>query len=111
MKKGKAKDVGKVIDLWNHVCFEVICISPLRADPPLLQHFFHPRRIEVVLMRGMTRLSGLDKHPGSPQVSTPGWPGNTSTPPTIESSSNKGKGKDEEDTTYRLFIMPLSLHK
>jgi len=93
MKKGRGKDVGNVIDVWNH-------------------HFFHPRHMEVVLMRGATRLSGLDKHPGSPQGDTPVWPSNTSTPPTVESNGGKAKGKakDEEDITYRLFIIPLSSH-
>lgn len=59
-------------------------------------------------MRGMTSLSGLDKHHGSPQGDTPPWPGSTSTPPAgVESNNGKAKAK-EEDVTYRLFIIPLS---
>lgn len=61
-------------------------------------------------MHGMTRLSGLDKPPVSRNESTPGWSGNTFIPPGAESSSGKGKAKEEEDTTYRLYIMPLYTH-
>lgn len=57
-------------------------------------------------MRGMTRLSGLDKYLGSASGSTPGW----LMPPGAESGSITGKAKEEEDTTYRLFIMPLLSH-
>ncbi|KAF9445680.1 hypothetical protein P691DRAFT_611699, partial [Macrolepiota fuliginosa MF-IS2] len=84
MKKGKSKDVKTVIDLWNH-------------------HFFRPRHIEVVLMCGTARLTGLDKTPTSNNGSTPGWAGNTLVG---QESKNKGKAKEEDDT-YRLYIMPL----
>jgi hypothetical protein len=68
-----------------------------------------PRQIQVVLMQGATKLSGLKAHLGS-NASIPG--------PSIQlahsasSSVGKGKGKakeEEEDTTYRLFVMPLSI--
>ncbi|KXN85580.1 Salicylaldehyde dehydrogenase [Leucoagaricus sp. SymC.cos] len=89
MKKGKHKDVANVINTWNH-------------------HFFHPRHIEIVLMQGVARLSGIDKH--SQNEPTMGWSGESliQRPPDSDSTSKgKGKAKEEEDTTYRLYIRPL----
>ncbi|KAF5351243.1 hypothetical protein D9756_008442 [Leucocoprinus leucothites] len=93
MKKGKSKDVAAVISNWNH-------------------HFFNPRCMEAVLMRGPTRLSGLKKNPNSHTQSTPGWSGNTLIQHPVDSEASKGKGKEKEgeDTTYRLFVMPLYTH-
>ncbi|EKM75807.1 hypothetical protein AGABI1DRAFT_63984, partial [Agaricus bisporus var. burnettii JB137-S8] len=86
MKKGKSKEVAKVIDNWNH-------------------HFFNPRQMEVVLMHGATKVSGLKTHLGS----NASIPGPSIRPAHSESSIGKGKGKakEEDDTTYRLFVMPL----
>lgn len=62
-------------------------------------------------MHGMTKLSGLDENLSSHNGSTPGWSGYTSMQPAVGSGNNKGKARDDEDTVYRLFIMPLHSHR
>jgi hypothetical protein len=107
MKKSKSKNVARVIDNWNYVRCCDIQLYVFELIFLLSQHFFNPRRIEVALMQGVTRLSGLDKKPTS--SSTPGWSGSSLIQPKVGSELDEGKGKakEEEDTRYRLFIMSL----
>lgn len=106
MKKGKSKEVAKVIDNWNHVRPFNDHHSHVEAVIDAFQHFFNPRQMEVVLMHGATKVSGLKTHLGS----NASIPGPSIRPAHSESSIGKGKGKakEEDDTTYRLFVMPLS---
>ncbi|KAJ7215040.1 hypothetical protein GGX14DRAFT_443665 [Mycena pura] len=97
--------VSLLVDKWNH-------------------HFFHPRSIEVILMRGQRRLSGQSDTPvaglytprtvkfaAPPLALRPEPSGDGS-----KKNKNKDKGKDKDrdkhkdedrDKTYRLFIVSM----
>ncbi|KAJ7189171.1 hypothetical protein C8R46DRAFT_1056736 [Mycena filopes] len=69
-----------LVDKWNH-------------------HFFHPRRIEVILMRGQTKLSGQSDQPVA-NLYTPRSV-NFTAPPPPPSATSSG------DRTYRLFVVSM----
>ncbi|KIM42261.1 hypothetical protein M413DRAFT_130034 [Hebeloma cylindrosporum] len=74
MKNRKVHKVATLIDTWNH-------------------HFFEPRKMRVVLMKGETKLSGLTEPPLAPP------------PPPANFSAASSVNKDDEN--YRLFIVSL----
>ncbi|KAJ7718413.1 hypothetical protein DFH07DRAFT_333629 [Mycena maculata] len=77
--KKKPKLVGLVVDKWNH-------------------HFFHPRKMEVILMRGEKKLSGQSDQPVA-NLYTPRTV--NFTPPPPPEASHGG------DKTYRLFVVSM----
>jgi len=92
MKSRKASSVLKVIDIWNH-------------------HFFRPRKLEVILTKGPIKLSGTHDYPIA-DLHTPETSGTRSSFMDRKEGKLKGKEKestadDPEDTTYRLFVVPI----
>jgi hypothetical protein len=86
MKHRKIHKVTKFIDAWNH-------------------HFFEPRKLRVILMKGDTKLSGLTEPPVG--VLAP-EPANMS----AAVGSEKGKyiepsATRKSDEMYRLFVVSL----
>ncbi|KAF7317436.1 hypothetical protein HMN09_00480300 [Mycena chlorophos] len=84
MRSKKPEFVGLLVDKWNH-------------------HFFHPRSLEVILMRGQTRLSGQSDTP-VPGLHTPKTVRFT-TPPLPGSGANGADGDGSK--TWRLFVVGL----
>jgi len=93
--------VSLLVDKWNH-------------------HFFHPRNIEVILMRGQTKLSGQSDQPVA-SLYTPRTV-NFKPPPLADerdAAENRADGRDpgdrdkrsthahSNDKTYRLFVVSM----
>lgn len=57
MRKKKSGPVGIMINKLNHVGYNLAVLFPGNLLTSL-QHFFHPRKMEIILARGQTRLSG-----------------------------------------------------
>ncbi|KAJ7016545.1 hypothetical protein C8F04DRAFT_509601 [Mycena alexandri] len=72
-----------LVDKWNH-------------------HFFHPRRIEVILMRGQSKLSGQSDQPVA-NLYTPQTV--NFKPPPLTIADNKTS--PSTDKTYRLFVVSM----
>ncbi|TFK75485.1 hypothetical protein BDN72DRAFT_892018 [Pluteus cervinus] len=110
MKRKKSEPASQIVDTWNH-------------------HFFHPRKMEVILMKGPIRLSGQNNHP-IPNLHTPetvsfslmdvpgigssggGMSSTGRSSQDEEDPQSKGKAKlvrahegSEKDKTYRLFVV------
>ncbi|KAJ7073124.1 hypothetical protein C8F01DRAFT_1013106 [Mycena amicta] len=74
------------VDKWNH-------------------HFFHPRSLEVILMRGQTRLSGQSDKPIA-GLHTPRTVNFTAPP--VDAGEGAGGDKDrDKEKTYRLFVVSM----
>lgn len=84
----------------------------------LEQHFFHPRSLKVILMKGNERMSGqLEETVRGLEVVAPSLHSRSSSqtlgtlgvgPPSPASSDvdGKSKAKPEKDITFRLFVVP-----
>ncbi|CAK5273925.1 unnamed protein product [Mycena citricolor] len=97
-KGKKPRLVGMLVDKWNHVGSNV----ELRVDQPALitssqQHFFHPRRLQVILMRGASKMSGQSDQPIA-GLYTP--ESSNFNPPVLE-------GNPSAEKIYRLFVVSL----
>ncbi|KAF9525751.1 hypothetical protein CPB83DRAFT_771568 [Crepidotus variabilis] len=95
MKSRKETVVVKLIDSWNH-------------------HFFEPRKIRIILMKGSVKLSGADERPiGDLHSPTPNMsPWTMTMGQEADVKPDKGKQKatssgDQSDETFRLFIVPI----
>ncbi|KAJ7237522.1 hypothetical protein B0H12DRAFT_1190542 [Mycena haematopus] len=94
IKRKKPRLVSLLVDKWNH-------------------HFFHPRNLEVILMRGQTKLSGQSDQPVA-NLYTPRTV-NFKPPPlngqddleSKPSSDEKPPSKGSSDKTYRLFVVSM----
>jgi hypothetical protein len=73
MKSQKGDKVAKTIDIWNH-------------------HFFGPRRLRVILMKGQVKLSGLTELPTDGLI--------TATPSHLAPIT-------ADDDVYRLFLVSI----
>ncbi|KAJ7086206.1 hypothetical protein C8R44DRAFT_37333 [Mycena epipterygia] len=88
IRRKKPRLVSFVVDKWNH-------------------HFFHPRRIEVILMRGENKLSGQSDQPVA-NLYTPRTV--NFTPPPLDSDPKRGEkhgSHNDSDKTYRLFVVSM----
>ncbi|KAJ6626742.1 hypothetical protein B0H10DRAFT_1998380 [Mycena sp. CBHHK59/15] len=101
IRSKKPRFVGLLVDKWNH-------------------HFFHPRRLEAILMMGQNKLSGQSERPIAglytpPSVNftfpvfdkdTPDSPDATSQSTSLNKSKTQDKDRDR-DKTYRLFLVSM----
>ncbi|KIM42262.1 hypothetical protein M413DRAFT_444696 [Hebeloma cylindrosporum] len=86
MKNRKVHKVAKLIDTWNH-------------------HFFEPRKMRVVLMKGENKLSGLTPEP---PLAPPPPPANLSEARTLVKNPDSEPGSSKKnDENYRLFVVSL----
>ncbi|KAJ7469295.1 hypothetical protein B0H11DRAFT_1868568 [Mycena galericulata] len=89
LRRQKPRLVSLLVDKWNH-------------------HFFHPRGIEVILMRGQNKLSGQSDQP-VPSLYTPRTV--NFTPPPLDDSDAPDKHGHHHasggDKTYRLFVVSM----
>ncbi|KAJ6556559.1 hypothetical protein DFH09DRAFT_923443 [Mycena vulgaris] len=87
IRRKKPRLVSLLVDKWNH-------------------HFFHPRKIEVILMRGQTKLSGQSDQPIA-NLYTPRTI--NFTPPSVGDQESDGKpaSQRDRDKTYRLFVVSM----
>jgi len=95
MKSNKGNVVAQEVDLWNH-------------------HFFHPRKINVILMKGQYKLSGQSDVPipdlHTPQASSfdgPSIVGTKTANQKAVDGKGKAKAKEDDKDSYRLFIVPI----
>ncbi|KAJ6493200.1 hypothetical protein C8R45DRAFT_989139 [Mycena sanguinolenta] len=91
IKRKKPRLVSLLIDKWNH-------------------HFFHPRNIEIILMRGQVKVSGQSDQPVG-NLYTPRTV-NFKPPPMSDTDSKTSGGdrhgsKGSSDKTYRLFVVSM----
>ncbi|KAF7310292.1 hypothetical protein MIND_00403200 [Mycena indigotica] len=85
MQGKKAALVALLVDKWNH-------------------HFFHARSLEVILMRGQSRLSGQSDKP-VPGLHTPRTVRFAAPPLAAAGTGKEGDGDGEK--TYRLFVVSM----
>ncbi|KAJ6556557.1 hypothetical protein DFH09DRAFT_1164739 [Mycena vulgaris] len=87
IRRKKLRLVNLLVDKWNH-------------------HFFHPRNMEVILMRGQTKLSGQSDQAVA-NLYTPRTI--NFTPPPVEDQKSDGKpaSQRDRDKTYRLFVVSM----
>ncbi|KAJ7887307.1 hypothetical protein B0H14DRAFT_3127663 [Mycena olivaceomarginata] len=98
IRRNKPRLVSLLVDKWNH-------------------HFFHPRNIEVILMRGQVKLSGQSDQPvanlytpRTVNFKLPPLEDATSdgkSPPAAKGGSARGHGSGNADKTYRLFMVSM----
>ena len=103
MKHRKIHKVTKLIDTWNHVSIYFFNDFQ-RLTMGEFQHFFEPRKLRVILMKGETKLSGLTEPPLGPAPAPTNMSAAVSSvkeKDPVPNSSKKG------DDTYRLFIASL----
>jgi len=85
MKNRKVHKVAKLIDTWNH-------------------HFFEPRKMRVVLMKGETKLNGLTEPPLAP----PPPPANLfAARDIVKNKDSEPSSSHHNDDNYRLFVVSL----
>lgn len=144
MKGRKETVVAKVVDTWNHVRIANMILTEaldtICSPNSITQHFFEPRKMRIILMKGSVKLSGSDDRPvGNLHTPTPSkvstWTLEQESKP-LESSfsstsvskddarhaggpfiavphrgpsehDDKGKQKETEDETFRLFVVPI----
>ncbi|KAJ7358242.1 hypothetical protein DFH08DRAFT_848111 [Mycena albidolilacea] len=98
IRRKKPRLVSLLVDKWNH-------------------HFFHPRNIEVILMRGQVKLSGQSDQPVA-NLYTPRTvnfkpplledaTSDGKSPPAAKGGSARGHGSGNADKTYRLFVVSM----
>ncbi|TFK41676.1 hypothetical protein BDQ12DRAFT_720509 [Crucibulum laeve] len=92
LKGRKSEAVADVVEQWNH-------------------HYFHPRRVDVILMKGQQMLCGRKNisvsNLASPQATSPTDSLKDAGPSGTYEPLTQGQTIDEKDTTYRLFIVSL----
>ncbi|KAJ7659606.1 hypothetical protein DFH06DRAFT_1194719 [Mycena polygramma] len=84
MQRKKPALVSLFVDKWNH-------------------HFFHPRNIEIILMRGQVKLSGQSDQPVA-GLYTPRTVNFKAPPLATDTGAGASKGSNK---TYRLFIVSM----
>ncbi|KAF9003387.1 hypothetical protein BDQ17DRAFT_1356127 [Cyathus striatus] len=97
-KSQKTASVIQVIDIWNH-------------------HYFRPRKLEILLLRGVTKMNAVDKPIGNLHTPDPvdasGLEGAymeaIARPKTIyDVERYRGQQGDDKDLTFRLFVVPIA---
>lgn len=110
MKSSKSADVVNEVDLWNLVCL-IENLLPLTIYLSVGQHFFHARRMNVVLMRGEEQLSGKKNHEhnsSSPHIDNAGKTGvQPDSVPVDEKARRQESDTGAKDSFYRLIIRPF----
>ncbi|KAF7350696.1 hypothetical protein MSAN_01630400 [Mycena sanguinolenta] len=87
IKRKKPRLVSLLIDKWNH-------------------HFFHPRNIEIILMRGQIKISGQSDQPvGNLYIPRTV---NFKAPPMDDSDGDGKHSSKSSDKTYRLFVVSMA---